>query len=173
MNLKELTVTLFEKKTHIQLDGKSVALVGEREFQFADLDGHGMFTVIVEGRSHRIYIKKVDDHMFDMWFGPYCVRAEVEDVRSRLSKFIGAEVASREGVDVTRAPMPGFITKIMIKIGDKVLQGDRLLVLEAMKMENEITSKHAGQIKSILVHERSTVEKGQELIIIETNPGKG
>ena len=68
---------------------------------------------------------------------------------------------------VVEAPMPGNIFKILVKPGDVVSKGQNVLVLEAMKMENNITSDYAGKVKRILTQEGKTVTAGAKLIEIE------
>lgn len=63
--------------------------------------------------------------------------------------------------------MPGNIFKILVKPGDVVSKGQNVLVLEAMKMENNITSDYAGKVKRILVQEGKAVTAGAKLIEIE------
>jgi pyruvate carboxylase subunit B len=65
------------------------------------------------------------------------------------------------------SPMPGNVLKIYVEEGEKVLAGQKLLVLEAMKLENNITSTHAGVVKKILVREGQVVNQGQSLIVVE------
>jgi len=68
---------------------------------------------------------------------------------------------------VVEAPMPGSILRVLVKPGDVVTKGQKVLVLEAMKMENSITSDYAGKVKRILTQEGSTVASGTKLIEIE------
>jgi biotin carboxyl carrier protein len=70
---------------------------------------------------------------------------------------------------ILKSPMPGLITKILVKPGMKIKVGDKLLILEAMKMENEIRSDVEGTIEAILVNEGEAVEKGAELLKISSN----
>lgn len=65
------------------------------------------------------------------------------------------------------APMPGIILNVLVKEGDQVNAGDAILVLEAMKMENEIHAPRAGTVKKIHVKEGSEVRAGSELIELE------
>jgi len=65
------------------------------------------------------------------------------------------------------APMPGQIKSILVREGDRVTAGQKLLVMEAMKLENKIAAKTAGLVKKILVRDGDTVNQGQELVIIE------
>ncbi len=65
------------------------------------------------------------------------------------------------------APMPGQIKSIFVREGDRVTAGQKLLIMEAMKLENKIAAKTAGLVKKILVRDGDTVSQGQELVIIE------
>jgi len=68
--------------------------------------------------------------------------------------------------DVVISPMPGTIISIKVKVGDAVKAGDVLLVLESMKIQNEITAPRDGTIKDILVTEGKYVKRRESLISI-------
>ncbi|MBS4008838.1 MAG: acetyl-CoA carboxylase biotin carboxyl carrier protein subunit [Clostridium sp.] len=69
--------------------------------------------------------------------------------------------------DAVYSPMPGVVLKIMVEIGQIVNCGDVLLILEAMKMENEVTASVAGTIKEIAVAKGSSVNTGDLMVVIE------
>ncbi|WP_137597034.1 acetyl-CoA carboxylase biotin carboxyl carrier protein subunit [Paucilactobacillus kaifaensis] len=69
--------------------------------------------------------------------------------------------------DPIAAPMPGSILKVLVKVGDEVQENQPLLILEAMKMENEVVSNHAGKVTSISVNVGETVNAGDALITIQ------
>lgn len=98
------------------------------------------------------------------------ISGTVDDQRSLLRlRMVGALDADRSGA-VIKAPMPGLVLKIQVTIGQAVGKGQPLLVLEAMKMENEVKSDRSGVVEAILVTEKGPVEKGQPMIQIATNP---
>ncbi|MEJ5228606.1 MAG: biotin/lipoyl-containing protein [Pseudothermotoga sp.] len=70
------------------------------------------------------------------------------------------------GIEV-KSPMAGLIVKVHVSEGQRVTRGQKLLVLEAMKMENDIVSEHDGKISKILVKQGDNVETQQTLLIIE------
>jgi biotin carboxyl carrier protein len=84
-----------------------------------------------------------------------------------LIKELGFEVGSSKQVNAIKAPMPGLILSIHVEVGQEVEENESLLILEAMKMENNFNSPRAGKIKSILVEKGQAVDKGQLLIEFE------
>ena len=75
-----------------------------------------------------------------------------------------ASVGSKSGIT---SPLPGVILEIKVKEGDTVKRGQTLLVLEAMKMENDIRADHAGKVTAIKVSKGESILEGTDLIIIE------
>ena len=76
-----------------------------------------------------------------------------------------APVAAAAGEKVV-SPMPGTILNVLVKVGDTVTEGQNLMVLEAMKMENDILSPKAGKVVQVAVSKRSTVATGDLLAVI-------
>ena len=68
--------------------------------------------------------------------------------------------------EVVKSPMPGNILKINVTVGQKVNEGDTLLVLEAMKMENEVAAPRSGTVAQIIVSKGAVVETGAPLVVI-------
>ena len=68
--------------------------------------------------------------------------------------------------NAVKAPMPGNILKISVIVGQKVSEGETLLVLEAMKMENEVTADRSGTVTGIIAAKGQTVETGDPLVVI-------
>ena len=79
-------------------------------------------------------------------------------------------VTLSEGEVAIRAPMPGMIIDYKVKEGDKIKSGDIVVVLEAMKMENSLTSPTDGVIKKISFHAGSSVNKDDVLCVISAEP---
>lgn len=84
-----------------------------------------------------------------------------------LIKEMGFEIGATKKVNEIKAPMPGLILAINVEVGMEVKENDGLLILEAMKMENLLTSPRDGVIKSISVTKGETVDKNQLLIEFE------
>jgi len=84
-----------------------------------------------------------------------------------LIKDMGFTFGSTKHINSVKAPMPGLILDINVNVGQDVKENDALLILEAMKMENIITSPKDGVIKSVSIHKGDAIEKGQLLIEFE------
>jgi len=84
-----------------------------------------------------------------------------------LIKDMGFTFGSTKHINSVKAPMPGLILDINVNVGQDVKENDALLILEAMKMENIITSPKDGAIKSVLINKGDAIEKGQLLIEFE------
>ena len=94
-------------------------------------------------------------------------RVVVRDRFDLLLEKLGMNAANTNPVGNIKAPMPGLILEINVKAGDIIKKGDPVLILEAMKMENVLKSSGDGEIKEVLVHPGSSVEKNQVLIIFK------
>ena len=77
---------------------------------------------------------------------------------------VAAPAPAPAGAKTVTAPLPGTITKVTVKVGDTVNAGDTVLLMEAMKMENNITDEFGGTVKAILVDTGAQVQSGQALV---------
>lgn len=91
----------------------------------------------------------------------------LQDKYAELLETMGMNHSTKNSIPALKAPMPGMVLDILIKVGDQVNKGDSLLILEAMKMENIIKSSTTEIIKSIEIEKGSTVEKDQLLLTFE------
>ena len=91
----------------------------------------------------------------------------VKSVEKTIEK-LGINKKSQQNINILKAPMPGLILKLMVKVGDQIKKGEALIILEAMKMENILSSPVDGIIKEIKVKPQQTVEKNNVLINFES-----
>ena len=123
-----------------------------------------VFSVLRSGRSHEIYVTPSPDGQLQLQTGGFEFTAEVVDPRSwRGRRHGGAEAEGRQQI---AAPMPGKVVRVLVKAGDAVQAGQGLLVVEAMKMQNEIRSPKRGGIERVLVVEGQAVNAGEVLCIV-------
>jgi biotin carboxyl carrier protein len=123
------------------------------------------FSILLNGASHQVRIAPHPDGSLSLYSGGAEYRAEVNDPRVWRGRKHGALEA--EGRQQITAPMPGKIVRVLVGEGDSVEAGQGLLVVEAMKMQNEIRSPKAGKVEKLLAKENQAVNAGDILAWVE------
>jgi len=159
---KEYNVTI-DSAAHppqIKLNGKKVST------DFSTRSDNSEIQLLINNRSYDVEVAKQNGNFTVFIYGKeYSLYAEDE----RLAKIrevagMGAEEDSRKRL---RAPMPGLVTHLLKGPDDQVAKGESLIVVEAMKMENEIKSHVDGIIKEISVKEGQTIDKDAVLVVFK------
>jgi biotin carboxyl carrier protein len=127
--------------------------------------GRTIYSVIENGRQYEAMVDERGPHGFDVLIAGRLFYLEAVDERRKLLAQQTRIIA--EGKQTITAQMPGKITKVNVAVGDEVSEGQGLVVVEAMKMENEIPSPIDGRISEIAVREGETVETGATLVVVE------
>lgn len=128
------------------------------------------FMINVNGNSYEVEVEEVGiDSSVQRPATPVKAAAPVQAAPAPKAapKAEKKEVVVSAGQEVIEAPMPGNIWKIEVKEGDSVKAGDTLLILEAMKMENEILAPRDGVVSSINTTTGATVNTGDKLVVID------
>jgi pyruvate carboxylase subunit B len=122
----------------------------------------------VNDAVHRVVLReRVARGRYRMWLDGHRYDAEALDSRARAIRDMQASVAKPSGPAPLRAPMPGLIVQLRVKVGDTVAAGAGLVVMEAMKMENELRAVAAGKVRAVHVTVGAAVEKGALLVELE------
>lgn len=121
------------------------------------IDGTRVVSVSVEGEPPKLSVA----------VGGVSLAVEVADARAVAAQVVLRDRLGTPGRVSVRAPMPGRAVKILVQPGERVKAGKALLVIEAMKMENEIRAPRDGVVAQIGCVEGAAVEGGQELVILE------
>jgi biotin carboxyl carrier protein len=122
----------------------------------------GVYSVLLDGRMYDARVEETPAGLVVVIDG-YRFEMEVRDPR-RWSRKDAAR--GGEGVQTVLAPMPGKVVRVLVAAGDEVAAGQGLLVVEAMKMQNEMKASRAGRILSVTVKEGATVSAGEVLVTI-------
>ena len=111
--------------------------------------------------------KDFDSKLYTIRINSNIYQVKITNPLDQLVKELGFSLGTSKKLNDIKAPMPGIILSIEVSEGDQIKEGDTLLVLEAMKMENAILCPKDAIIKSILVQNGDTVEKNKLLIELE------
>ena len=161
-------------KYEIVIDGKAavISIAGERfEYRRADgaalerqysvaRAGGGTWSILIDGRSYAVEgfgagEVSVNGRVF---------RADVFDPRELRGR---RSAANSSGPQSVTAPMPGRVIRVLVETGQEVSAGQGLIVVEAMKMQNEMKAPRAGRVASVKAEAGATVSAGDILLVIE------
>jgi biotin carboxyl carrier protein len=162
---------------------KVCAKTGTRVVEVSVTRDNGHYLVDVDGVEHVVDVLKLEDDFYSILSGSRSFEVSVEAKRDgyhvrhgatgRVVQFTEPGRSEREGLGTVDGPeqivsaMPGKIARVLVKEGDKVEAGQGIVVVEAMKMENEIAAGKPGTVTSLAVKPGQTVEGGGLLAVIE------
>ena len=149
-------------------DGEAIVDRVKYSVSMQTVAGTPVRIVGVNDAVHRVVLReRVARGRYRMWLDGHRYDAEALDSRARAIRDMQASVAKPSGPAPLRAPMPGLIVQLRVKVGDTVTAGAGLVVMEAMKMENELRTVAAGKVRAVHVTVGSAVEKGALLVELE------
>jgi biotin carboxyl carrier protein len=152
-----------------QIDWRQLAILS------ADMKGNvgsgGRYSLLIAGKTYDIFARRLTqpeqkgNETYEIFIAGQRFEVQVEDERARLlAGLTGA--ASHSGVVTVHAPMPGLVIAVTVEAGATVTTGQTVVILEAMKMENDLSSPLSGTVQEIRVTQGQTVDQGEALIII-------
>lgn len=132
----------------------------------------GAFALITGQQAHEVFIRQLPGEaedasaqIFEVSIGGQLFRVRLQDERTRaLAGLVGERKATTDAT--IRAPMPGLVSNVLTAQDSHVEQGATVVVLEAMKMENDLMAPRSGVVKQLLVAKGQTVNQGDTLAVI-------
>ena len=137
-------------------------LGGEERSAQVEIAEPNVYSVLMDGRSYDARVEEVPGGLVVVIDG-FRFEIDVRDPRRFSRKSAGR---GGEGVQTILAPMPGKVVRVLVSAGDAVKAGQGLLVVEAMKMQNEMKASRAGTVLSVSTKEGATVTAGEVLATI-------
>ncbi len=158
-------VTIAGREIPVEVDGDRVVVEGrELRAHLTVVPGTPIRHLLLGIDSLALLVDRRDRGEWHLGVGGAGYNAEVVDERTRHIRSLTAGSGKAAGATHLRAPMPGMVVRVLVEAGRAVEGGHGLIVLEAMKMENELRAAAAGTVATIRVAPGQAVEKGQVLI---------
>lgn len=131
------------------------------------IDGKELYSVLLNGRSYEVTVEVAEGGGYNIFIEGelYAVKV-LDELHKRLQRF-ETRAHGPVGELPVKAPMPGLVVAVPVEIGSAVKSGQPVIILEAMKMENEIRAPRAGTVKAIKVAKGQAVNKDDPLVILE------
>jgi len=120
-----------------------------------------------KGESFIIELVKTNGPEYELKVNNKKISVNAKSEFDQMLEKMGISGSSSKKMKNIKAPMPGLVLEISVKVGDEIEEGDQLLILEAMKMENVIKAESDAKVKSINIKPQTTIEKGELMIEFE------
>jgi biotin carboxyl carrier protein len=147
----------------VTIDGETVRA------HVADIPGTPIRQVTIGDSVHRMIARRSGGRgMYTLRHAGHRFEIEALDARTRAIRDLSAATAGPAGPAPLVAPMPGMIVRVSVAVGDAVAAGQGLVVMEAMKMENELRASAAGVVSAVKVSPGTAVQKGA--VLVELTP---
>jgi pyruvate carboxylase subunit B len=134
----------------------------------SELEGTPVRLVTIGDAVHRVVVRRGETRgRYTLWIDGFRYDVEALDERTRTIRDLSAASAIASGPAPLKAPMPGLVVRVSVQVGDAVVAGQGLVVMEAMKMENELRASAPGRVKAVHARPGTAVDKGALLIELE------
>ena len=123
------------------------------------------WSVLVGGRSYEFTVHEHEEQL-ELAGGAGVFHVAVEDARTHAARAQTSAARGPQGPRIVKAVMPGIVREVMVVPGASIEKGQALLILEAMKMQNEVRATEPGTVRAVFVKTGETVDKGARLVEI-------
>jgi biotin carboxyl carrier protein len=154
----EFTIEIIDKG-HLSLNGKTM------DVDFESISGQPVYSLVIDGKSYEAYVYAGEDEWQVLLLGQQ-YPARVEDEREKRLKSAGGGPPQESGEFQLKAPMPGLVIAVSVQEDQQVEKGQVLVILESMKMQNELKSPRAGKVERVKVKVGESVEQRQILLTV-------
>jgi len=157
------------ERVEVTIGPEGVIVGGEAlAANLADVEGTPVRQVTIGTTVHRVVARRHPTRgRYTLWVDGFRYEVDALDERTRTIRDMTAATGAPAGPAPLVAPMPGLIVRVNVQPGDVVQPGQGLVVMEAMKMENELRAAAAGRVKSVAVRAGTAVERGALLVELE------
>jgi biotin carboxyl carrier protein len=157
-----------DESFHINLDNPELIIVNEEQHEASieSTGGPSLYSLIVDNSSYEVHVEEREGSYRVLLLGQlYHVHLEEEGVLL-LAKAQRARQPAEDEEVIIKSPIPGLIFDITVTQGQQVAQGEILVIVEAMKMENELRAPRDGEVQAVHVAPGDSVQKGTPLVTL-------
>jgi biotin carboxyl carrier protein len=159
VNDVEYLIEIIDER-HISVNGRMLTV------DFNSVSGQPVYSLLVDGASFEAFVYPGEEKLEVLLMGRQ-VPVMVEDERDRRLRAAAGGSVSEAGEYHLKAPMPGMVVSILVKEGQAIEKGQVVLILESMKMQNELKSPRAGTVGRLRVIAGESVEQRQTLLSVQ------
>jgi biotin carboxyl carrier protein len=158
-------VSVAGRTLEVDLTGDVPLVDGVRvEAELVRVPGMPTLHLLANGGSHTLVPRRRDRHGWDLHLNGERYDVEVVDERTRAIQAMTGQGAAAKGPRPVMAPMPGLVVRVAVEPGDRVEAGQSVVIIEAMKMENDLRAEAGGVVDRVAAVPGQAVEKGAVLV---------
>ncbi len=163
-------VTIGGRTFEVDLSGDAITVDGQPvAAELKPVPGTPIRHLLADGRSFGLVVGRGDERgSWDLHLNGQRYAVEVIDERTRAIRAMTGGGRETQGPKPVRAPMPGLVVRVEVEAGQSVKAGQGVVIIEAMKMENELKAEAEGVVSRVLVQQGQAVEKGAVLVEFES-----
>ncbi len=143
----------------VLFDGTEIAV------DFGGLSHSGLYSLLMNNESFEALVEQ-HNGIWQVLMRGNLYEVQVIDERSKLLRERSLSLVPETGEVAIKAPMPGMVVAVLVEVGQRVEAGANLVILESMKMENELKAPRAGRVERVNVRAGDSLEQNQTLIVI-------
>jgi biotin carboxyl carrier protein len=159
--------TIGEEQIEIEIKNEQEILIKgkSQEIDFRSVGGQPIYSMIFNGLSYEALVQQTEMG-WEVLLQGHLYPIHVEDERERRLRESSGTVSVASGDFHLRSPMPGMVVDVPVEEGQEVANGDKLVILESMKMQNELKAPRKGTVSSVKVKAGDNVEQNEILIVL-------
>ncbi|MBK8615732.1 MAG: biotin/lipoyl-binding protein [Anaerolineales bacterium] len=159
--------TIDNKEFEIEIVDESHIRIGDRllEVDFESVSGQPVFSLILDGKSYESFVYQGEED-WEVQIQGRQYQVKIEDEREKRLKAAAGGGSVEGGEFHLKAPMPGLVVSVLINEGEEVKKGQVMLILESMKMQNELKAPRDGIMGRVRVKAGESVEQRQTLLSV-------
>ena len=159
--------SIHDQSFEIAIEGENQVVVDGETYSvdFRSVGGQTVFSLILEGRSYEALVQPSPEGTQVLLQG-HLFPVQIEDERQRRLRESTTAKVAETGIIYLKSPMPGLIVSVQVEVGQLVKRDQNLIILESMKMQNELKSPRDGKIARVRVAEGDNVERKQTLLSV-------
>ena len=156
-----------DNEYEVEIDGSTILLDGKPiNVDLVRSGATELYSVLLDGHSHEMLVN-ADRFTYQISVRGVQLQVQVEDERARRLNRARRLPTLPDGELAITAPIPGLVVRVLVKEGETIEEGQPVVLLEAMKMENELRAVRSGVVKSVVVSAGQRVEQNAPLLVLE------
>lgn len=167
--MNEFVVRINENQRNVKVVDEQFIEIDNNRYQYTIIELNDSKVVLkINNKFYETALLNKNENVISFLINNKTIDVNIKtSLQEKAYQLLSKSQSNISNQTIVKSPMPGLVVKIIKKVGDKIGKGDTIMILEAMKMENEIKSIHAGFLSEIFVEEGKPIEKNISLFSIK------